>query len=209
MPDPSSTSRARGRRGHYFWPMVALALAGCGASTGPDRSLSGVCRYDGYLAHLCRSPDSDGDGLPDDVEDLFGTDPGRADTDLDGLGDAEDPCPLLRGGSPRGVDGEVRQAAVRYLLRDIDRVILAIPEGEERLCYRGVPGPQLHGRSVPWEYAVLLFHGISAPSTVAEGATAVIEVSLVGQVSGCAWRLTLVRREERWRVEEAHPTLCS
>jgi hypothetical protein len=46
------------------------------------------------LGSLLILPDTDGDGILDDIEALIGTDPARADTDQDGLADADDPRPL-------------------------------------------------------------------------------------------------------------------
>ncbi|MEP6756686.1 MAG: hypothetical protein ABJA67_14365, partial [Chthonomonadales bacterium] len=55
--------------------------------------------------------DSDGDGLTDLVELRLGTDPFKADTDGDGVGDATDPCPNGPN-RPLGDDEKIVAAAI-------------------------------------------------------------------------------------------------
>ena len=74
--------------------------------------------------------DSDGDGWPDAFERMLGTDPARADSDVDGVADARDPQPLCRpSGNP--TDGEQMAAAALFYLEGAEpmagvRVIVGV-----------------------------------------------------------------------------------
>jgi predicted small lipoprotein YifL len=75
--------------------LIALALmiglAACGGTSktptaAPKASQSSV-------SATSAGPDADGDGIPDNAENLLGTDPNNADTDGDGINDLEDSEP--------------------------------------------------------------------------------------------------------------------
>ena len=68
-----------------------------GAALGQD-----LMAYD-TLAYQLNNVDSDGDGLPDDVEQALGTNPVRWDTDFDGLGDAQE---VALGTDPADADSD-------------------------------------------------------------------------------------------------------
>lgn len=202
MSAPISTIRLLGSL-----TIAAIIALACGGAPGVRVALSPICSLDGYHSLLCRQDDgrdSDGDGLPDALENLFGTDASSFDSDGDGIGDAVDPCPLLSGRGSRGGDRAVRQAAVDYLVRDIERLHVAIPIRERQICYDGIPGLQLHGRELPWEYAVLRFSFVRVMN---ERAT--VEVFLGGGMSGCVLVLTLELSHGSWEVVSQRRTLCA
>lgn len=100
--------------------VMALVLTMTGGPTGPSRaaaSLAAATACDQSTTQLPTSSatstppaaavDSDGDGLPDDVEARLGTDPKSADTDRDGLHDGDEVAattnPLLKDSDADGV----------------------------------------------------------------------------------------------------------
>ncbi|HEX8122981.1 MAG TPA: Ig-like domain-containing protein [Solirubrobacteraceae bacterium] len=58
--------------------------------------------------------DDDADGNTDELEAAIGTDPRKADTDGDGVGDKPDQCPVTAGDPPNGCRTEDRPPAVRF-----------------------------------------------------------------------------------------------
>ena len=92
---------------------VALALAAVVVGLSTDAG----CVQDAV------GPDSDGDGLTDDQERAFGTDPANPDSDGDGLGDAVDPTPApvpnveITAGDIEAVGGGWRRFSLTIALR--------------------------------------------------------------------------------------------
>jgi len=76
--------------------VIGFGLAGCGSSasqtsgagTSADNTQTAAANPTGNAA------DTDGDGIPDDVEKTYGTNPYTADTDGDGISDKDDKEPL-------------------------------------------------------------------------------------------------------------------
>ena len=91
----------------YFWyngAWTKLNNMGSVPATlsGPLRvgifiDLDWTSSYSISLGSILVMTDRDGDGVLDDAEALIGTDPAQADTDRDGLSDADDPRPLDAG----------------------------------------------------------------------------------------------------------------
>ncbi len=87
--------------------------------------------------------DDDADGLPDDAETAFGTDPRRGDTDGDGRADRDDACPRTTGTGPDGCPvstfqpGPVGPPIVQVLGRVDPRSTTAklTPERDRRLPF--------------------------------------------------------------------------
>lgn len=87
-------------------PATASTASSCGQSSGAG-STTTPPTSPATSTPPAEGADSDGDGLPDDVEKRLGTDPNSADTDGDGLSDAEEVAattnPLLKDSDGDGV----------------------------------------------------------------------------------------------------------
>ncbi|HEY8427543.1 MAG TPA: thrombospondin type 3 repeat-containing protein [Sandaracinaceae bacterium] len=192
--------------------MLAIAAVGCAGAGGAQQAVAFAwpCTAGSNLVPECGrggGRDSDGDGWPDALEELFGTSAADADTDGDGIEDAADRCPLLS-------DEDARLAPALHVVAGVlaseAPVIVALgPEGP-RVCFDAIAGVQLHGREGPWDYATLHFWGTdSIPRQPAEGDAVVIEARLGGVMSGCTFRVRLAYQEGRWVQRGVERTLCA
>jgi outer membrane protein assembly factor BamB len=155
--------------------------------------------------------DGDGDGIPDRIEALLGTDPAARDSDGDGKPDGDDPGPLAP--SRSGGDRELVQEIVRYALLGLPPaqvVYLYAPPGH-RPELDGVAALVLHrsplagtAREVPAPAVPGAAHVTIDDLTVTgEGATALVRRLEPGHGNGYLGpraRLTLRRLDQRWRV---------
>ncbi len=69
--------------------LLALPFTGCNSGKGSDPASVHISGVSGGAG-----PDTDGDGIPDTVEKMYGTNPYAADTDGDGIADKTDPNPV-------------------------------------------------------------------------------------------------------------------
>ncbi|MFT5583126.1 MAG: hypothetical protein ACI9VR_000704 [Cognaticolwellia sp.] len=143
-------------------------------------------------------PDQDKDGWPDAFEARLGTDPTAADSDGDGLADAQDPCPM----TPEHTPPDPRHdAALQTLLFGQNPGPLLIAEP---VCFVGVPGPQ-----VPkGEGLVAAGFGFPGPpGDPEEGADTMVEVNFVtGPRQATGYEVRLLWEGGRWvpeRVKQA------
>lgn len=84
--------------------MVAvIAISGC-AGNSPSGTNS-VANHSQTPNSAANSIDSDGDGIPDNAENVLGTDPLNADTDGDGINDNQDNDPVLVDTVPQAASG--------------------------------------------------------------------------------------------------------
>lgn len=156
LQDPNTDSVSRG--------MAYTSLAGTIGKTGLDAVLRArdtrrrVLPPDqpgGALNFRTEpGPDTDGDGWPDIVEKVFGTDPNNRDTDGDGLKDGEDKNPLA---APRPLSDTEQvlaaafEAEYRFSGVNSAPAIIELPKGMEPfeftgydaaiLCYRAGKAP--------------------------------------------------------------------
>lgn len=104
---------------------LALALTTAGCPDAGPRKIGASCTSDGQCASglcassVCLDPeaDEDGDGLVNRVEAALGTDPLRADSDDDGVGD---PTELGDLNAPLDSDGDGRLDAIESSSADVD-----------------------------------------------------------------------------------------
>lgn len=148
---------------------------------------------------FCESgPDADSDGWPDTFEQTIGTDPASADSDGDGLPDAQDPCPSL---AEHAAPDARHQAALEALLFGQQPVPLLITEP---VCFAGVPGPQVRSG----QGLVAVGFGFPGPAEdPQEGATTTVEVNFVtGPRAASGYEVGLLFEGGRWvptRVRQA------
>lgn len=97
------------------------------------------------------SRDSDQDGLTDLVERRLGTNPGRADSDRDGIPDGQDPVPSSAARAPQGEQEQIAEAVFEHLSffeEDLSSAfeLLALV-GQPPLPWSGRTGPVLLGEA--------------------------------------------------------------
>jgi hypothetical protein len=113
-----------------FDPVSGL-VAHLGGITAP----SGQNTFLGTPVFLASTtPDSDGDGLPDDAEFAMGTNPNKADTDGDGIDDFASVSsgldPLGGRAMPVGIVGQLRLDAEAELRADVNKAVVITPGGD-------------------------------------------------------------------------------
>lgn len=143
-------------------------------------------------------PDQDQDGWPDAFETQLGTDPTNADSDGDGLTDAQDPCPMT---AVHAAPDPRHHAALQTLLFGQNPGPLLIAEP---VCFVGVPGPQVpKGKGL----VAAGFGFPGPPGDPQDGADTLVEVNFVtGPRRATGYEVQLIWEGERWvpeRVKQA------
>jgi len=106
------------------------------------------------VADLLR--DSDADGWTDIEERWMGTDPGRSDSDGDGIPDGRDVCPLYAPPATESSDEDARilERAVFALFGLAEsHYALLVDEGSRPVQFSGLLGPVLYGKRQPTDMA--------------------------------------------------------
>ena len=142
--------------------LVSLLVAACGSWKSPPAQPTRGQVFDAVAAST--APDTDGDGLPNDVErrvqPTLGTDPDRADSDGDGLNDAFEIFGsgwiyLASGGKAGKLDGEATALPASDPARVHDAAELVDSDGDEVADYLEFAG---------YEYDVATARFVLAPN---------------------------------------------
>jgi hypothetical protein len=139
--------------------------------------------------------DGDTDRLPDAAEEVFGTDPKKADTDNDGVDDGKDVDPTVPA-SPKPTESDAIRQAVFYAVYstcDSWAPIYMPKGGQEFKGYRG--GIVRTARMVPGRFNV----AIDAPQISGDSADVHFR-DYFGAEAAASYRATLKKVKDRWVV---------